>query len=181
MSDKAFITPKVFKWARETARLTVDAVAAKVNVVATKITEWEEGISQPTVKQAETLAKAYRRPLAVLFLPDPPLDFQPLQDFRRKSAKSLGTASTFIIREIQQKQAWIKELNEENGEPKLPFVGSFSLQSNPEKVANNMLETLEIDPLRYTTDSPVREWVKKAESKGIFVSRTSFLFIPALS
>lgn len=38
-----------------------------------------------------------------------------------------------------------------------------------------MLETLEIDPLRYTTDSPVREWVKKAESKGIFVSRTSFI------
>lgn len=175
MSEKAFITPKVFKWARETARMTIAAAAAKVNVGADKITEWEEGTSQPTVRQAETLAKAYRRPLAVLFLPDIPLDFQPLQDFRRKTAKPLGTASTFIIREIQQKQAWIKELNEENGDPKLPFVGKFSLQSNPEKVAADMLETLGIDPLRYTTDSPVREWVKKAEAKGIFVSRTSFI------
>jgi Zn-dependent peptidase ImmA (M78 family)/transcriptional regulator with XRE-family HTH domain len=175
MSEKAHITPKVLKWARETAKMTVEDAAGKVHVQVSKIAEWEEGISQPTIRQAEILAKAYRRPFALLFLPDTPKDFTPLQDFRRKSSKPLGPASTFIIREIQQKHEWIKALNEENGEPKLPFVGKYTLRSNPEEVAMDMLQTLGIDPLHYTTDSPVREWIKKAEANGIFISRTSFI------
>lgn len=175
MAEKAFITPKILKWARETAKMSSDIAAGKVPVTETKLLEWEEGISQPTIRQAEILAKAYRRPFALLFLPDVPMDFQPLQDFRKKSARPLGTGSTFIIREIQQKQAWIRELNQENDEQRLSFVGKFSLGDNPEVVANDMLKTLAIHPLHYSTESPVREWIRKAESKGIYVSRTSFI------
>jgi len=96
---KLSITPKVLKWARESARMSLETAAAKVAVASDKLSEWEEGISQPTIKQAEVLAKAYRRPFALFFLPEIPRDFQPLQDFRRKNAKLLGTASVFIIRE----------------------------------------------------------------------------------
>ena len=105
MADKAQITPSVLKWARESARLSVEVAAAKVAVSPAKVGEWEDGQDQPTIRQAETLAKFYRRPFALLFLPSIPRDFQPLQDFRRPSAQQLGTASVFIIREIQQKQA----------------------------------------------------------------------------
>ena len=83
MADKAFITPIIFKWAREPARMTAEAAALKVNVAAERLLEWEEGTSQPTIKQAQMLAKAYKRPFALFFLPDIPRDFQPLQDFRR--------------------------------------------------------------------------------------------------
>jgi len=107
MTDRAFITPKVLKWARESARMSEKASADKVPVSVEKLKEWEEGTSQPTIRQAKILAKTYRRPFALLFLPEVPRDFQPLQDFRRKTAKPLGTGSIFIIREIQQKQAWI--------------------------------------------------------------------------
>lgn len=175
MSDRAFITPKVFKWARESARMSLDEAAGKVSVTSNKLSDWEEGISQPTIKQAEALAKAYRRPFAIFFLPEIPKDFQPLQDFRRKTAKKLGTASTFIIREIQQKQAWISEQYSENEEAALPFVGKFSLKSNPQIVARDILSTLKIDPLNYLTDNPIKEWITKAETNGIFISRTSFI------
>jgi len=67
MADKAFITPKVLKWARESARMSLETAAAKVAVASDKLSEWEEGISQPTIKQAEVLAKAYRRPFALFF------------------------------------------------------------------------------------------------------------------
>jgi Zn-dependent peptidase ImmA (M78 family)/DNA-binding XRE family transcriptional regulator len=175
MADKAYITPNVLKWARESARMSEETAAAKVVVTLEKFKEWEEGISQPTIIQAQKLAKAYKRPFALFFLPDIPRDFQPLQDFRKKDAKPLGTASIFIIREIQQKQSWISEVNEENKENKIPFVGKFSIKSNPVVVANDILKTLEINPSFYKNDNAIKEWIDKAESKGVFISRTSFI------
>lgn len=175
MPDKAHITPKVFKWARESARMSESVAAAKVSVSTDRLIDWENGNSKPTIRQAQTLAKAYRRPFALFFLPDIPQDFQPLQDYRKKGSKELGTASIFIIREIQQKQTWISEVNEQNEEQKIPFVGRFSLNDNPEVVAKDILSTLNINPLQYEHTNPIKEWIDKAESKGIFISRTSFI------
>lgn len=175
MADKAYITPNVLRWARESARMSEEVAASKVSVPIEKLKEWEEGTNQPTIRQAETLAKAYRRPFALFFLPEIPRDFQPLQDYRRKSAKTLGTASIFIIREIQQKQAWIRDVYEDSRESKLPFVGKYSLRDNPKKVAEDILTTLDIHPLDYSSENPIKEWIDKAESKGIFISRTSFI------
>ena len=174
MADKAHITPKVLKWARESARMTEEIAAAKVPVGVEKIKEWEGGISLPTIRQAEILAKAYRRPFALFFLPDVPKDFQPLQDFRNKDAKPLSTGSVFIIRDIQQKQAWVKDVNEYNGEAYTSFVGRFNLQTNPITVANDILATLKISPPNYR-GNPINEWINNAEAKGIFVSRSSFI------
>ncbi|KAA9042006.1 ImmA/IrrE family metallo-endopeptidase [Ginsengibacter hankyongi] len=175
MSDKAFVTPKILKWARESARMSLESAASKISVSSEKLEDWEEGISHPTIKQAESLAKAYRRPFAIFFLPEIPRDFQTLQDFRRQTAKKLGTASIFIIREIQQKQNWISELYSENEESPLSFVGKYSIKSSAQNVAKDILATLEIDPLHYFTENPIREWITKAEAKGIFISRTSFI------
>jgi Zn-dependent peptidase ImmA (M78 family) len=176
MAEKAYITPNVLKWARESARMTEETAAAKLpKLTVEKLKEWENGISQPTIRQAQILAKAYKRPFALFFLPEVPRDFQPLQDFRKSGSKELTTSSIFIIREIQQKQAWISEVYSENNEEKLPFVGKFSVKSNPKDVANDILVTLSINPAKYKTDNPIREWINAAESNGIFVSRTSFI------
>jgi len=175
MADKAYITPKVLQWARESARMSLETAAAKVSIAPEKLIEWEDGSGQPTIKQAETLAKAYKRPFAIFFLPEAPRDFTPLQDFRKKTAKPLGTASVFIIREIQQKQAWIRDVFENNNESVLPFVGRFSIHDNPAKVANDILDTLQINKNNYSVYGPINEWIDKAESRGIFISKTSFI------
>lgn len=175
MADKAYITPKVLKWARESARISLEVAAAKVPVDPERLKEWEDGEAHPTIKQAETLAKAYRRPFALFFLPEVPRDFKPLQDFRKPNSEPLSTASIFIIREIQQKQAWIRDVYQENEEEPLSFVGKYNINSNPILVANDILETLQISPLHYATDNPIKEWINKAEAKGIFISRTSFI------
>ncbi len=57
----------------------------------------------------------------------------------------------------------------------MPFVGRFSIRDDPVAVANDILSTLGIEPSHYATDDPIREWIDKAESKGIFISRTSFI------
>ncbi len=175
MAERAFITAKVFKWARESAKMAEEIAALKITVPVEKLREWEKGEGFPTIRQAQKLAKAYKRPFALFFLPDIPNDFQPLQDFRITGSKELSTSSIFIIREIQQKQAWISEVNEENNENIVPFVGRFSLNDSPITVANDILNTLNINPLNYKTNNPILEWIDKAESNGIFISRTSFI------
>lgn len=175
MAERAFITPEVLKWARETAKMSETDAAAKVSVKSEKITEWESGESQPTVNQAIKLAKSYQRPFAVLFLPEPPTDFQPLQDFRKSGSKELSTAVTFIIREIQKKQSWISQLNQENEELTIPFVGRFSLRDDPKIVAKDILRTLSINPTNYGETNPLKKWIDQAEQNGIFISRTSFI------
>lgn len=175
MADKAFITPHIFKWARESARMSEETAANKVAVSIDKLKEWEDGISQPTIRQAQTLAKAYKRPFALFFLPEIPRDFQPLQDFRKSGSKELTTSSIFIIREIQQKQAWISDVYNENNEEKLSFVGRYTVKDNLQVVAKDILTTLKINPTAYKTENPIREWIDAAETNGIFVSRTSFI------
>lgn len=175
MKNIANINPKVMRWARETAKIDKELASLKVHISVDKIDEWESGVSQPTINQAQILAKAYKRPFALFFLPDIPRDFQPLQDYRIKGSKELSTASLFIIREIQQKQAWIKELKEDNDEEKLLFVGKYSKNDLPEIVAKDIITTLGIDPLHYENDTPILDWIRKAENYGIFISRTSFI------
>lgn len=176
VAEKAYITPQVLKWARETARLTREQAAKKIaGLTPERLAKWEEGTELPTIKQAETLAKAYRRPFAMLFLPEVPYDFTPLNDFRRSGSKELTTAAVFILRDIQQKHGWISELQRENEEPMLPFVGRFTVHDDPKVVAEDILRTLGIDPEAYQQKEPMREWMAKTEAAGIFVSRTSFI------
>ncbi len=175
MAERAFITPKVLKWARESAKFSESDAAAKVSVKEDKIREWESGASQPTIRQAKILANAYQRSFAIFFLPEIPNDFQPLQDFRKKGSNELSTSTLFIIREIQQKQTWISEDLKESDVPKLNFVGKFSISDRPDVIAADILKTLEIDPLNYEDQEPIKRWIEKSEQKGIFISRTSFI------
>jgi Zn-dependent peptidase ImmA (M78 family)/DNA-binding XRE family transcriptional regulator len=161
------------KWARETAGISLDQAAAKVAVPVQKVQEWEQGLDQPTIRQAKMLAEMYKRPFALFMLPKPPRDFTPLRDFRRKNAASLTTASLFIIRELQEKQAWAHDWMVDEGLEPLSFVGRFSLKDSPAKIAADLLKELDIDPLR--EGRPMKEWMNKAEAKGIFISKTSFI------
>lgn len=58
------------------------------------------------------------------------------------------------MRDIQQKQAWAKDVFEENNEVPLSFVGRFSLNDNPAIVANDIINTLQVYPPKYSIDSP---------------------------
>ena len=175
MAERAYITPKILTWARESARMPLDVTATKIGKSIEILEEWESGVSQPTIKQAEKLAKIYKRPFALFFLPEIPKDFHPLQDFRKSDSIKLTTGSIFIIREIQQKQAWLSDVLEENGEEKLPFIGRYTINDSPEKVAKNILSSLNINSNNYTATNPIKECINKAELNGIYISRTSFI------
>jgi Zn-dependent peptidase ImmA (M78 family)/transcriptional regulator with XRE-family HTH domain len=83
MSDKIPVAPDVLIWARKTAGLDIPRAAKKLGVSESRLEEFEEG-SNPTIVQLRNMATAYKRPLAVLLLSEPPLDFQPIKDFRQR-------------------------------------------------------------------------------------------------
>lgn len=174
MADKAFITSEILKWARMSAKISVENAAKKVSISPERYLTWEDGTDFPTIRQAKILAKSFRRPFSLFFLLEIPKDFHPLQDYRRDDSQELDTASLFIIRDVQEKQNWISELFEEIGESILPFVGKYSINDNPEVVAKDILNTLKINPGDYQK-TPITEWIDKAESAGVFISRASFL------
>lgn len=171
MGSKANITPHVLKWARESAKISVETAASRVRKAPEKIIKWENGESMPSISDARTLANFYKRPFALLFLPEIPDDFQPLQDFRKKGAKPLSTASIFIMREIQEKQSWMRQVFLNENEPKLSFVGKFDHHSDPVKVANDILNILKISSGNYFEKDPLKEWQSQTEKKGIFISK----------
>jgi transcriptional regulator with XRE-family HTH domain len=78
------IQPRLLKWARETANMTVAEVAAKFSKQPEEIETWEAGDGGPSYyAQLERLAyELYKRPLAVFFLPSPPEEPKPRTEFR---------------------------------------------------------------------------------------------------
>lgn len=71
-SIPALVTPAVLRWARQESGYAPEPAAKRVGVPAHKLVAWEQGDAKPTLRQAQTLAKFYHRPLGVFFLPQPP-------------------------------------------------------------------------------------------------------------
>ena len=80
---KATINPDVLEWARTSASYSRPAAAEKMSIEEDVLTAWEAGDDQPSIAQLRKLAALYKRPLAVLYLPERPLTFQSMHDFRR--------------------------------------------------------------------------------------------------
>lgn len=51
------------KSARVNANMSRDAVAKHMNVTSQTITNWEKGVSSPTINQAKELSSLYKMPL----------------------------------------------------------------------------------------------------------------------
>src|SRR5260221_4398757 len=78
---EAEVQPRVLEWARTSAGLSIDDAAGRIGIRPRRLIEWEEGVRVPTLPQARQAAHIYRRPLALLFLPEPPTDPEPPPDF----------------------------------------------------------------------------------------------------
>lgn len=82
-SVPAIVKPALLIWGRERAGLTLAHAALKADVSHDLLAAWELGDERPSIAQLRKLAAAYKRPLAVFFLPEPPIDFDAQREFRR--------------------------------------------------------------------------------------------------
>ncbi len=176
MASKVKLNPEILKWARKSAKISLEKSASTISKTCKtdRIKEWESPDCKdfPTVKQVEKLARLYRRPSDVFYLPFIPKDFPPLKDFRYNKEKGLSTALIFMMREIQEKQEWLSNFLSKKKEKKLDFVGRFNIKSQADVVAKDLRKTLNIGTFP-SAQKPLKYWIEKAESKRIFISLSS--------
>jgi transcriptional regulator with XRE-family HTH domain len=82
-STLAHVTPEVLRWARESIGFDLEFAAQRIGVKPEKLAGAEAGDLMLTLRQAEKAADAYDRPLAALFLPEPPSEEPQEAKFRR--------------------------------------------------------------------------------------------------
>ncbi len=114
-SPRAEANPLALKWARESLGYTLEDAAPKVGVTAEKLDRAERGEHLLTLRQAENAAKAYDRPLAALFVPEPPREEPPEAQFRRLPGAPPPPwphEMRLLIRRVRERQQAAVELYE---------------------------------------------------------------------
>ncbi|WP_162915041.1 ImmA/IrrE family metallo-endopeptidase [Desertibaculum subflavum] len=108
------VQPALLKWARETAHLSLEEVAARLKKAVEEIDAWETGADAPSYAQLERLAyDLYKRPLAIFFLPSPPAEPKPEAEFRAlpdADLRRLSRDTVLLIRRARAYQASLVEL-----------------------------------------------------------------------
>ncbi|MBI4964690.1 MAG: ImmA/IrrE family metallo-endopeptidase [Desulfomonile tiedjei] len=179
-SVQALIAPELLVWARNRAGFTVEQVAKKLSVRPERLEEWESGAKHPTINQLRQLAQIYKRPLAVFYLSAPPLDFDPLRDYRSIWGRTRETESPELKLEIRR--AWSRRdialdlYQSLEGEPP-----SFSLEvdasEGPEHLANRIRSILGVTrelQSGFPHDYEAYNWWRSAlERLGLLVFQAS--------
>jgi Zn-dependent peptidase ImmA (M78 family) len=179
-TDLAPVTPSVLKWARESIGASLDLAAQRAGVTVERVAAWEAGEAEPTVAKLRALAKLYQRPLAVFFLPQPPLDFDALRDFRKLPDQDDHTWSRSlhkVYRRAVEQQEVFAELQDAEGEPVVVAVPAAALDDDPEAVAATARGALGVSLQEQFSwrqpDDAFTGWLQAVESLGVLVLRTS--------
>ena len=96
----AKVNRRVLEWARKSAGVTIEEAARKAAVTVDRYLGWELGEPDdeyPSMAKLRSLANMFKRPLAMLFLPKPPAERDPMRDYRRPP----GAAPAPLSRELR--------------------------------------------------------------------------------
>lgn len=169
---RAPVTPELIRWSCKRSGISHELLVEKFK----KLPEWEDGNSQPTLKQAETFARTVHVPVGYLFLTEPPEESIPISDFRTFQGSEIMQPTANLLDTIymcQERQNWYRDYVRATGESMLDFIGSASIENSPATVAAEMREVLEFDHVvrqkcQSWTDG-LRLFIQQAEDNGILV------------
>lgn len=173
---EALVEASLLQWARNSAGLSIEGAARKASVPPERLESWEEGESRPTISQLRKLGRAYKRPIAVFFLPEPPRDFDALRDFRRfpeGAGLGLSPELRFEIRRANERRDIALDLYEATESEPPEFTGAASLEEKPEEVAQGIRAQLGVEYEAQTSWSKAHqafgEWRAALEHAGVLV------------
>lgn len=180
----AGVQPAVMRWARESIGMTVADVAVRLKRQAIEVESWERGDTSPTYAQLEALAyDLYKRPLAVFFLPTPPKEASPRQEFRTLPEEDLATLDrdTYLhLRKARAYQLGLAELYEGTNpanskiwnEVKLSIGDDFAAKGRQIRAILGI--DTEIQASWARDEDALKAWREAIEKRGIFVFKDSF-------
>jgi len=178
------VNPDIMRWARETAGLTLEEGATKIDLhqargvsPVDRLAALESGDDEPTRSLLTRMAKQYRRPLLTFYMTAPPRKGDRGQDFRTLPEDYSDTDEALLdalIRDVKARQSIVRAMleDEEDTEP-LRFVGSLRMSQGISVVLSSIQETLRIDRSEFrAAPSPSEAFTllrNRVEEVGIFV------------
>ncbi len=176
---EAIISPQILKWAISRKDISETDLAQKVKVKPEKIVDWRNGLSYPTFNQAKQVAQKLSIPFGYLFMSEIPDERIPIPDLRRidiKHTKPISPDFLDVMNDALRKQYWYKENLIKEGAGNLEFVGKFNINSNTQKVADDIALIFGINENARRNVTSWSDYLKNlvelVEERGIIVLRS---------
>ena len=181
------VNPEILVWARETAGLTVEEAAGKLRIQASskgspveRLTGMESGKEEPTRLMLSKMAKQYRRPAILFYLPHKPKEDSPLPDFRSLPAQPVDKRKeallNALVRDMRVRQSILRAAMEDDEEEDLEpaaFVGSCRMKDGKSRVLEALKSVLGMELTEYRKlkkgGKAFQLLRSKAEEAGAFV------------
>ena len=170
------VNPLLLAWAREQSGYGVDRVAKRLQVKEERVTEWETGERQPTLRQVENLARFFHRPLSVFFMPRPPQLTPLAAEYRRLPGVEPGHESPELrlaLRQMLTRRENALNLMRELGEPIPEFSLRAHLRESPADVGQRLRQVTGVTvatQLGWANEWEAwREWRAAGEQMGVLV------------
>lgn len=142
------VNPTLLAWAREESGYGLDRVAKRLRVKEERVSAWEKGERQPTIRQVEALARFFHRPLGVFFMPRPP-QLPPLAaEYRRLPGVEPGHESPELrlaLRQMLTRRENALNLMAELGESANEFSLRAHLREAPAEVGRRLRQAVGIE------------------------------------
>lgn len=164
--------PVLLKWCREEAGHSAADAAKKLKLETNEYTCLEDGTNHPSLRQLKDLAAAYKRPLGVFFLPQPPTSTKRPQDFRAHKG-NFSPATLRSIRRARFIQDNYEAIVEKPIHTQLWQVGS-NTATNAAKAREWLGMTDEDQTRNRNVSAFYRYFIELLESKNISVLQHSF-------
>lgn len=139
---KAAINPQMLVWARDSLGMPIGMAADRLDVPLERLRAWEAGDpdERPSIAQVEKLAKFYDRPVALLYLPAPPVEPGMPADFRFTAGPmedSLPPDLRKVVRRVRALRESALALAEEISETdeRFPIIGLHASLTDDAEVA----------------------------------------------
>ena len=182
--DTIQVNSRILQWARETAGLTLDDAAKKLQLQQArgispdqKLNGLEQGIEQPTRSLLLKMSKQYRRPLLVFYLDAPPIKGDRGEDFRRLPEDYTEADDALVdalVRDVRARQSIVRAaIEDENEVTPLPFIGSMTMAQGVERVSTSIRGGISFDLKAFREQRTVTDAFSylrtRAEAAGIFI------------
>ena len=180
------VNPDILRWARETAGLSLDDAAAKLDLREARgtpgvrrLAAYEAGEREPSRPLLVRMAKQYRRPLLTFYMSTAPRLGERGEDYRTlppEYSRAQDVLLDALIRDVRARQQMIRAaLEDEEEAVRLPFVASISMRDGADAVLRSIRETLDLDLEQYrgrqvgNRASGFAYLREQAEKAGIYV------------
>lgn len=177
-SERIEVEPAVLTWARTSLRLSEELAARKLGVSHATLQRWESGAQPPTLNQLRKAASVYKRPLAVLLLSEPPMDFSVPRDFR-EGPSDPSPELVVEVRRAEEQRALLLELRQR--QPDLIIeptsLPNARVDEDPDEVGSRLRVFLGVSLENQQSWAQPRDalngWASAFEARGVFVIQTS--------